>query len=269
MTASVTNPFLLVFPKTPIDADLQHDGRHRGLCAGRVKTRRTDRRPSGLTTTGNSSAKTGPTSICNGSSTIRPTPRAINFKDLHEKALERCSGDYEQPDDAEECRLRSDRPTRRRGTQRADGSNFIAKKTNSSRPARICPFTANRSIRPSTNRTSSLLRRTKRCVPTTPEDLRRQTRRSVAAKPAAAATSSTPGRKRRQTAHPLIKDDYKFIFHTPKYRHGSHTTPIDTDMIAMLFGPFGDIYRRDKRSPFVTEGYVDINPVGRSGTRRQ
>lgn len=61
--------------------------------------------------------------------------------------------------------------------------------------------------------------------------------------------------------HPLIKDGYKFIFHTPKYRHGAHTTPIDTDMIAILFGPFGDIYRHDKRSPFVTEGYVDINPA--------
>ncbi len=60
--------------------------------------------------------------------------------------------------------------------------------------------------------------------------------------------------------HPLIKDDYKFIFHTPKYRHGAHTTPIDTDMNAMLFGPFGDVYRHDKRQPFVTEGYVDINP---------
>ncbi len=65
----------------------------------------------------------------------------------------------------------------------------------------------------------------------------------------------------KKTAHPLIKDDYKFIFHTPKFRHGSHTTPIDTDMNAMLFGPFGDIYRHDKRSPFVTEGYVDINPT--------
>jgi len=66
----------------------------------------------------------------------------------------------------------------------------------------------------------------------------------------------------RQTKHPLQKTDpgYRFIFHTPKYRHGSHTTPIDTDMIAVLFGPFGDLYRHDKRSPFVTEGYVDINP---------
>jgi len=64
----------------------------------------------------------------------------------------------------------------------------------------------------------------------------------------------------KATAHPLAKQGYKFVFHTPKYRHGSHTTPIDTDMNAVLFGPFGDIYRRDRRSPFVTEGYVDINP---------
>jgi nitrate reductase alpha subunit len=64
----------------------------------------------------------------------------------------------------------------------------------------------------------------------------------------------------KKTQHPLMKSGFKFIFHTPKYRHGSHTTPIDTDMIAVLFGPFGDLYRHDKRSPFVTEGYVDINP---------
>jgi nitrate reductase alpha subunit len=65
----------------------------------------------------------------------------------------------------------------------------------------------------------------------------------------------------KQTAHPLAKDGYNYVFHTPKYRHGAHTTPIDTDMIAILFGPFGDIYRHDKRSPYVTEGYVDINPT--------
>ena len=61
--------------------------------------------------------------------------------------------------------------------------------------------------------------------------------------------------------HPLKAKGYRFVFHTPKYRHGAHTMPIDTDMIAMLFGPFGDIYRRDKRAPFVGEGYVDINPA--------
>jgi nitrate reductase / nitrite oxidoreductase, alpha subunit len=64
----------------------------------------------------------------------------------------------------------------------------------------------------------------------------------------------------RKTSHPRAKEGFRFIFHTPKYRHGSHTTPIDTDMVAVLFGPFGDLYRHDKRSPFVTEGYVDINP---------
>lgn len=65
----------------------------------------------------------------------------------------------------------------------------------------------------------------------------------------------------REAPHPLIKDGYRFIFHTPKYRHGSHTMPIDTDMVAVLFGPFGDLYRHDKRNPFVAEGYVDINPA--------
>ena len=64
----------------------------------------------------------------------------------------------------------------------------------------------------------------------------------------------------KQTVHPRAKEGFKFIFHTPKYRHGAHTMPIDTDMVALLFGPFGDIYRRDKRKPFVTEGYVDVNP---------
>ncbi|MHC4416426.1 MAG: molybdopterin-dependent oxidoreductase [Planctomycetota bacterium] len=64
-----------------------------------------------------------------------------------------------------------------------------------------------------------------------------------------------------QTEHPLTKEGYRFIFHTPKYRHGAHTTAVDTDIVAVWFGPFGDIYRRDKRSPFVNEMYVDINPL--------
>jgi len=60
--------------------------------------------------------------------------------------------------------------------------------------------------------------------------------------------------------HPLRKDGYNLIFHTPKYRHGAHTTGVDTDIVAIWFGPFGDMLRRDKRMPFVTESYVDINP---------
>ncbi len=62
------------------------------------------------------------------------------------------------------------------------------------------------------------------------------------------------------TQHPLMPSGFTSVFHTPKYRHGSHTTPIDTDLMANFFGPFGDMYRRDKRSPHVGEAYIDINP---------
>lgn len=64
-----------------------------------------------------------------------------------------------------------------------------------------------------------------------------------------------------KSKHPLIDRQFRYIFHTPKYRHGSHTTPIDTDYMQLLFGPFGDIHRRDKRMPGVGEMYVDINPL--------
>ncbi|MBF0094030.1 MAG: molybdopterin-dependent oxidoreductase [Alphaproteobacteria bacterium] len=63
-----------------------------------------------------------------------------------------------------------------------------------------------------------------------------------------------------QTKHPLMPKGWTHIFHTPKYRHGAHTMPIDTDFMAALFGPFGDMYRRDKRTPGTGEMYVDINP---------
>lgn len=64
-----------------------------------------------------------------------------------------------------------------------------------------------------------------------------------------------------QTSHPLKEKGFRFIFHTPKYRHGAHTTPVDIDIIAVWFGPFGDMHRHDKRMPFVSEAYVDINPL--------
>ncbi len=62
------------------------------------------------------------------------------------------------------------------------------------------------------------------------------------------------------TRHPLRDKGWHYVFHTPKYRHGAHTMPIDTDFMAALFGPFGDMYRRDKRMPGDGEMYVDINP---------
>lgn len=63
-----------------------------------------------------------------------------------------------------------------------------------------------------------------------------------------------------KSEHPLTTKGYKYVYHTPKYRHGAHTTPVDTDFTGVLFGPFGDVYRHDKRLPSVTEAYVDINP---------
>jgi nitrate reductase alpha subunit len=66
-----------------------------------------------------------------------------------------------------------------------------------------------------------------------------------------------------QTQHPLNRADpaYRFIFQTPKYRWGAHSTAVDSDWIAMLFGPFGDIYRRDDRAPWSGEAYAEINPA--------
>lgn len=63
------------------------------------------------------------------------------------------------------------------------------------------------------------------------------------------------------SAHPLTAKGHRHVYHTPKYRHGAHTTPVDTDFTSVLFGPFGDVYRHDKRLPSVTEAYVDLNPA--------
>ncbi len=64
-----------------------------------------------------------------------------------------------------------------------------------------------------------------------------------------------------KTKHPLrVSFGASHIVHTPKYRHSAHTTTGDTDITVLLFGPFGDIYRHDKRMPFVSEAYIDINP---------
>ncbi len=64
-----------------------------------------------------------------------------------------------------------------------------------------------------------------------------------------------------KTKHPLRATiGASHIVHTPKYRHAAHTTTGDTDITTLLFGPFGDVYRHDKRKPFVSEAYIDINP---------
>jgi nitrate reductase alpha subunit len=68
-----------------------------------------------------------------------------------------------------------------------------------------------------------------------------------------------------KTHHPLKKYGYDFIFHTPKFRHGAHSTPTDLDIIAVWFGPFGDMHREDSRMPMVMDMYVDIHPLDAKG----
>lgn len=63
-----------------------------------------------------------------------------------------------------------------------------------------------------------------------------------------------------RSGHPLNRLGFRFCFNTPKYRHSAHTTPIETDLMTLWYGPYGDIYRHDKRKPSVGEGFVDINP---------
>lgn len=63
------------------------------------------------------------------------------------------------------------------------------------------------------------------------------------------------------TKHPLDSKGYKFVMYTPKYRHACHSMAASQDLSVVYFGPFGDIYRHDKRMPYVGEGYVDINPA--------
>jgi nitrate reductase alpha subunit len=71
-----------------------------------------------------------------------------------------------------------------------------------------------------------------------------------------------PWSELKLTRHPLTAQDsaYRYIFLTPKYRHGAHTTPTDLDWMAVLFGPFGDVHRHDKRQPGAGEAYVEIHP---------
>jgi len=63
-----------------------------------------------------------------------------------------------------------------------------------------------------------------------------------------------------KTRHPLMAQGFTHQWITPKYRHSVHTIVADIDILSVWWGPYGDMYRRDRRQPWVGEGYVDINP---------
>jgi nitrate reductase alpha subunit len=60
--------------------------------------------------------------------------------------------------------------------------------------------------------------------------------------------------------HPLTPDGFSHVLITPKYRHACHSMGASVDTDVLIFGPYGDFYRHDKRKPWVSEGYVDMNP---------
>lgn len=62
------------------------------------------------------------------------------------------------------------------------------------------------------------------------------------------------------SSHPLAPDGFTHVLITPKYRHACHSMGASVDSEVLIFGPFGDFYRHDKRKPWVSEGYVDLNP---------
>lgn len=257
MTASVTNPFLAVFPKTPIDRifDTKGDIEVYALVASKLAELTGDNRFNDYWKFVNEDrADVYLQRILDHSTNTK----GYKFKDLHNKALEGIpalmnsrttpkSLGYDQISDSMPWYTKSGRLESYR-----EEDEFIEAGENlpvHREPVDSTFYEPNIIVSPP----HEAMR------PTGPEaygvkrdDLTSETRcgRNVVYTWAEA----------KQTAHPLMKDGFKFIFHTPKYRHGAHTTPIDTDMVAILFGPFGDIYRHDKRNPFVTEGYVDINP---------
>lgn len=65
----------------------------------------------------------------------------------------------------------------------------------------------------------------------------------------------------KKTRHPLAKEGYTHVLPTPKHRSLIHTFASGVDIDAMLFTPFADPYRRDPRTPWVSEGYIEINPL--------
>jgi nitrate reductase alpha subunit len=60
--------------------------------------------------------------------------------------------------------------------------------------------------------------------------------------------------------HPLAPDGFTHILITPKYRHACHSMGASVDTDTIIWGPFGDFYRHDKRKPWSSEGYIDLNP---------
>ena len=273
MTASCTNPFLLAFPDDAARADPRHALRLRDPRAGAAASSasswtsrawrdvlegRPRRRPDAV-----------PAARPLGSNATRGDP-------LRRPARELAGGRPAAHEPAHlPARTRAGSSARRTspGTRRPAGSSSTAPSPSGRRRASRCPSGASRSTRRSTSRTrSSRTREHPSINPRGPEDYgvpESQTRRRDAPVPQRRAHVAGA---QADSKHPLTEKDpaYRFVFQTPKYRWGAHSTAVDSDWIAMLFGPFGDPYRRDPRTPVDGRGVRRDQPARRrasSGSR--
>jgi nitrate reductase / nitrite oxidoreductase, alpha subunit len=257
MTASVTNPFL-VFPAHAAQARLQHHGRYRGARAGRREVGRTHGRPA-LQRLLEVRPRVQDRCLPAAHPRLLQQHQGLPLRDLEAKAKQgipvllnsrttpKAVG-YDQVTDSKPWYTKSGRLEFYR-----DEDEFIEAGENlpvHREPVDSTFYEPNVIVAPKHEAI--------RCAGPEQYGVRRD---DLSCETRCGRNVVLTWEETKKTSHPLMKQGFKFIFHTPKYRHGSHTTPIDTDMIAVLFGPFGDLYRQDKRSPFVTEGYVDINPT--------
>ena len=60
--------------------------------------------------------------------------------------------------------------------------------------------------------------------------------------------------------HPRAADGYRFVLELAPHRHAGELGG-DIDLLALWTGPFGDIHRRDGRSPSVGEAFAELNPA--------
>jgi nitrate reductase / nitrite oxidoreductase, alpha subunit len=257
MTASNTNPFLQVYPDTPL-ARGQHGLRPRHARRRRRLSSPGSPATAASTTCSSSFARTAPTCTCSASWTAQPMTRGYRFKDvidscrrgtpalMNSRTYPRINS-YEQVHESRPWYTKTGRLEFYRPEVEfiEAGENLIVHREPSDstfyEPCVIvgAEHPALKPKRPADWGFSK-------------EDLSHMTRQM--------RNETLDVEATLKSKHPLLDREYRHIFHTPKYRHGSHTTPIDTDYMQLLFGPFGDIHRRDKRMPGIGEMYVDIHP---------
>ncbi len=189
MTASVTNPFLQVFPRTPLKRIFDTIGDIEVLAeVGEALARQTgDQRFTDCW----KFVREGRTDVyLQRILDSSANAKGYHIEDLEAKAKDGVPALMMNRTSPKAVGLRAGDTTRGPGTRRPGGSSSTARRTSSSRPARTCRCTASRSTRRSTSRTSSWLAPHEALRPAGPERLRRRARRSV--------VRDAPGAQRRQ-----------------------------------------------------------------------